>query len=210
MKRRLQWILGGFAALALLLSALLIPLNFRAIPHLHRVTSFSAFNKRIQLQFDPNRIDVRVSDAGTVTMTIGTILGPRPTNSPANITAPNLSLSAGRTPYLQAQSLVMTRLGYRGCGIEWNTGFSANNITFPTTAALPVSRFWIVRFSYLYPAALLALLSFASAYVARRVGAERVPGLCRNCGYDLRATPNCCPECGTVPASVQGRAPSNR
>jgi ribosomal protein L37E len=35
------------------------------------------------------------------------------------------------------------------------------------------------------------------------------PGTCRRCGYDLRATPHRCPECGFVPAPRKRVAPRN-
>jgi hypothetical protein len=49
-------------------------------------------------------------------------------------------------------------------------------------------------------AALFAVMPLAEAVRWRRRQRRGRAGRCAKCGYDLRATPKRCPECGTVPA----------
>jgi len=81
----------------------------------------------------------------------------------------------------------------RLAGIEYTTRIH----TFP----------WLVnterqlRIPFLELAALSALPTMFFVWVSKR---RRTSGRCRICGYDLRATPDRCPECGTMRSDGEG------
>jgi hypothetical protein len=59
------------------------------------------------------------------------------------------------------------------------------------------ARIWIFpQWPLVVAAALVAAVG-----VVRRRRTRIMPGTCRACGYDLRATPARCPECGAEPAT---------
>lgn len=63
----------------------------------------------------------------------------------------------------------------------------------------PDFRFrWIAMPSWLLAAG-LAVLPAIRFRKHLRIGSRHAPGCCSRCGYDLRATPDRCPECGMEP-----------
>jgi hypothetical protein len=97
-------------------------------------------------------------------------------------------------------------LGFYAGGVRNGFGFGRSEaIITPGTAFF---RARVIAIPYWVLVATPLLIGAAAAKLGSR--RRHAAGMCRKCGYDLRATPDRCPECGTIPSGRPVEpAPSN-
>jgi hypothetical protein len=83
----------------------------------------------------------------------------------------------------------------------WQMARGSPYWTFLNASQLSMPEGGLIALTAVLPAVwALSWLAYVPAQLRGRRAARR--GLCRQCGYDLRATPGRCPECGTVPTAA--------
>lgn len=85
----------------------------------------------------------------------------------------------------------------RALGFEWWWSLGAATMSVPFfMLAIPL---WIPFLLFAWPIIPL---------IRRRRRAATSGVFCEQCGYDLRATPQRCPECGKIPCELRGKLPA--
>ena len=101
------------------------------------------------------------------------------------------------SPYMPPQSYLILPTSPAPLGFQFATrsGIYKGNHYWAYSAAIP---FWPV-------VVVLSVLPVLWMWRFRRLHSRAKRRLCSVCGYDLRATPNRWPECGTVPKTFKSR-----
>jgi hypothetical protein len=98
------------------------------------------------------------------------------------------------------------RAWHRGFDLNPVAGFAFKRVDYGRLSHLTLNGVhWAVAVPYRGVAAAFGLIPAAWLIrFCRRLHHKRWRwlGVCRNCGYDLRASPERCPECGTIPTHV--------
>jgi hypothetical protein len=95
---------------------------------------------------------------------------------------------------LRWYSTPVPRLAERSWGFLWTHDTGARLTSW--SSAQVYADEWQFGLPWWLFAVATAILPFARCAVCLRRLRQRKPGCCRACGYDLRATPDRCPECG--------------
>jgi hypothetical protein len=105
------------------------------------------------------------------------------------------------------------QIGDNGGSVHFGFGFSRNRIQNISGAEIDGTNFrpWsdittsMVMLPDWFVALLFAILPAICFFRWRRSRRRFAAHLCQTCGYDLRATPERCPECGGVPIAIPGK-----
>jgi hypothetical protein len=86
-------------------------------------------------------------------------------------------------------------------GCIWQN-YARYHMAFAYGGSGTMTQHRLIVVPYRWFALMFALLPAARLIVIVRSRRRDIESRCRTCGYDLRATPNRCPECGAVPESA--------
>ena len=105
-----------------------------------------------------------------------------------------MSVRTDRKPNLEAMDLAsQAKAQFLGFAY-WTSDIPVETYSQPIHFNFVIVPYWAIGLTL----ALLSLVSIRRLSAPRRREKQALARLCTSCGYDLRASPDRCPECGTT------------